>query len=347
MIQTFTEQSVTGKPEYPNYFTQVRAIFPLLMYRAVAAALLIVRMLGAQSPSSLHLGGAASQTAVVKTMELAVSREVADKGRGPEAVAGSSGQPACAYRDGFHVPPQFRKEGEPFRWGVLGVSAPVRLRVKEKVSTSRAQAGDRIDLEVMEDVQVEGYPVIRKGAEAWGIITDSKRPGVGVWWIVYDDNPDLPTPLFGHKGDFPTLQFKGGRLKFRIEGAYDITGGQVPLFAADVISGEDNSPTDALSLVAVMSWDALRHPLQKVSGKPVHSMAGRHAALNSGTEIEALVHDAVCYDVGFLEPNPGSAGHGGPREEGGRGGNALLDSKCRRRCAIFARVGPVIRGVRC
>jgi hypothetical protein len=37
-----------------------------------------------------------------------------------------------------------------------------------------------------------------------------------------------------------------------------------------------------------------------MSGKPVHSLTGRHAVLRRGAEITALVDAPVCYDVDFL-----------------------------------------------
>ena len=153
----------------------------------------------------------------------------------------------------------------------------------------------------MEDVLVKGYPVIRKGVEAWGVITSSKRPGVGGEWIVYDYSPQSPEPLFGHNGEFPMVQFHGGRLNFQIEGVYDVTGGEVPLQATDVVRGSDISPADPYNLGIVLGWEALRSPLQKLSGKHLPSLAGSHAVLRKGTEIEALVDAAVCYDVAFLE----------------------------------------------
>lgn len=98
--------------------------------------------------------------------------------------------------------------------------------------------------------------MIRKGADAWGVIRRSQRPGLGVEWIAYDHNPQSPEPLFGHNGEFPILQLRGGRLSFEIEGAYDVTGGGVPLKATDVVSGSDNSPGDPYSLGMIVFWEA-------------------------------------------------------------------------------------------
>jgi hypothetical protein len=103
----------------------------------------------------------------------------------------SSDQPACVYRNGFHVPEPLRKEGEPFRWGVLGPSTPIRLKVVKKAS-SGDEAGDKIELEVAEDVLVDGFAVIRKGAEAWGAITNGGDEISGEVWRSVHPHSDLP-----------------------------------------------------------------------------------------------------------------------------------------------------------
>lgn len=218
--------------------------------------------------------------------------------------ARSSSRPVCEYRNGFHVPEPLRTAGEPFRWGALDASTPVKLKVVKKAS-SRGDAGGRVELEVAEDVLVNGFAVIREGAEAWGTLTESKRPGLGGKWIVYDDDPDLPEPMFGHKGEFPILTFNGGYLSVQIAGAYDITGGAVPLHGKVEIHGEAVDPASAdraaaLAVGAVISGEVLRLGLEKLSHKRIHSLAGNHATLREGAEVEAFVEDAVCYDVDFL-----------------------------------------------
>jgi hypothetical protein len=72
MTQMHTEQPGIGRPKYPNYITQARAIFLLLLCRAVAATLLIVRLLGAQSPSSSHPGESPIQIRIEKQSALPV-----------------------------------------------------------------------------------------------------------------------------------------------------------------------------------------------------------------------------------------------------------------------------------
>ena len=166
---------------------------------------------------------------------------------------GYSDRPACDYRDGFHVPVPLRKEGAPFEWGVLKLETPVRLRVQEKASTERAQPGDRIDLEVIEDVRVEGFTVIRKGADAWATIEPaSKGPSASPEWRLYD--PNLPPAQSGYQREFPTQVVENGLLIFQVQGAYDITGGQVALHAQNVIGADDNRRTWEFDTGSVLIW---------------------------------------------------------------------------------------------
>ena len=175
----------------------------------------------------------------------------------------------------------------------------MKLRVQEMASTERAQPGDRIDLEVVEDVQVDGFTVIRKGAEAWGTIERaSKGPGTKTEWLLYD--PYVASTPLGQRREFPTRQIENGRLSFQVQGAYDITGGQVALYAEDVIGPQDHRPSWELDSATVLIWQALSYPVGKVSGKKMPSITGRHAVLSKGTEITALIDGGVCYDLEFL-----------------------------------------------
>src|ERR1051326_4706579 len=50
-------------------------------------------------------------------------------------------------------------------------ATPVSLRTKESISSTNAALGARIPFRVTEDVTVDDLVVIRRGAEAWGVIT--------------------------------------------------------------------------------------------------------------------------------------------------------------------------------
>lgn len=59
---------------------------------------------------------------------------------------------------------------------------PIRLKLNKTISSASAHVGDAVELEVVEEIDVDGIPVIPKGASAIGTITDAepkKRMGKG------------------------------------------------------------------------------------------------------------------------------------------------------------------------
>ena len=57
---------------------------------------------------------------------------------------------------------------------VLLDSTPVRMKLGRTLSSADAQVGDEVDLEVSEDVLVDGFLVIAKGANAIGVINEAE-----------------------------------------------------------------------------------------------------------------------------------------------------------------------------
>ncbi len=51
---------------------------------------------------------------------------------------------------------------------------PVKMRISETVSSADAKTGEEVPFEVLEDVDVDGIPVIAKGAAAIGTVTDAE-----------------------------------------------------------------------------------------------------------------------------------------------------------------------------
>ena len=51
---------------------------------------------------------------------------------------------------------------------------PVKLRISETISSGHAHVGEEVPFEVLEDVDVDGVPVIAKGATAIGTVTEAK-----------------------------------------------------------------------------------------------------------------------------------------------------------------------------
>jgi len=51
---------------------------------------------------------------------------------------------------------------------------PVKMRISETISSADAKTGEEVPFEVLEDVNVDGIPVIAKGATAIGTVTDAE-----------------------------------------------------------------------------------------------------------------------------------------------------------------------------
>ena len=59
---------------------------------------------------------------------------------------------------------------------------PIRVKLNKTISSASAHVGDLLDLEVTEEIAIDGIPVIAKGAPAIGVVTDAepkKRMGHG------------------------------------------------------------------------------------------------------------------------------------------------------------------------
>jgi hypothetical protein len=57
---------------------------------------------------------------------------------------------------------------------VLEEATPVKLRFNRTVSSADAHAGDTVDFEVLQDISVNGTPVISKGGFAFGTVTEAQ-----------------------------------------------------------------------------------------------------------------------------------------------------------------------------
>jgi len=57
---------------------------------------------------------------------------------------------------------------------VLEEATPVKLRFNRTVSSADAHAGDTVDFEVLQDISVNGAPVISKGGFAFGTVTEAQ-----------------------------------------------------------------------------------------------------------------------------------------------------------------------------
>jgi|1186.fasta_scaffold00721_6 hypothetical protein len=57
---------------------------------------------------------------------------------------------------------------------VLEDGTPIRMRINRTVSSADAHVGDTIDFEVLEDISVNGTPVIQKGGLAFATVTEAQ-----------------------------------------------------------------------------------------------------------------------------------------------------------------------------
>jgi len=57
---------------------------------------------------------------------------------------------------------------------VLEEATPVKLRFNRTVSSADAHSGDTVDFEVLQDISVNGTPVISKGGFAFGTVTEAQ-----------------------------------------------------------------------------------------------------------------------------------------------------------------------------
>jgi hypothetical protein len=56
----------------------------------------------------------------------------------------------------------------------LRIDTPIKVRLLKTISSTNAHVGDAVEFEVMEEVVLEGVPVVTKGAKASGVITEAE-----------------------------------------------------------------------------------------------------------------------------------------------------------------------------
>lgn len=98
-------------------------------------------------------------------------------------------------------------------------NTPVRVKLTKTISSDTAHAGDLVEFDVIEDVLVEGVPVLTKGSKVSGIISLVE-----------------PKKRFGHNG----------RLAFTITSVRLADSEQVPLRCYQEVSGSSNAPSNSV-----------------------------------------------------------------------------------------------------
>lgn len=150
---------------------------------------------------------------------------------------------------------------------VLQDGMPIKLQLLNKLDSHVARAGDKIEFEVVNDVEVDGVIVLRRGARAAGVIAASQ--------------------------DSRTMG-RAGRLSFTINDVMLSNGDKVPVRAYNHSSGE-NKTGEMIELMAntpivVAPFFLLMH--------------GTNTVFPRGTQITAFVNGDTHLKLGSFGSTP-------------------------------------------
>jgi len=151
---------------------------------------------------------------------------------------------------------------------ILKAGTPVRLRFLRRISSSNVIAGEKVNLEVVEDISVGDSLVIAKSSLAQATVTEA-----------------LPKGAMG----------QGGDLEFKIE-TVRLTGGQLaPLrFVQDLKGGNRKGVTPTGAVLGALTG----------AGYLVYYVSGKDAVVQKGTEVTAYVDQDVLIDSSKLAAPP-------------------------------------------
>jgi hypothetical protein len=133
---------------------------------------------------------------------------------------------------------------------------PVKLRLQRNVSSADAQVGDKVDFDVLDEVLVNGVPVIPKGSVAWGTVTEAQPK---------------------------RRMARGGKLDVNIDAVRLADGEKCPLRAVKEVKGGGHTGAMTAGIVAtgLVVWPAAPFFL---------FMHGKDITIPEGTEITAYVN---------------------------------------------------------
>ncbi|MFP5238130.1 MAG: PEGA domain-containing protein [Acidobacteriota bacterium] len=140
---------------------------------------------------------------------------------------------------------------------------PVKLRLSQTVSSATAKTGDEVPFEVMDDIEVNGITVLKKGSTAIGTVTEAQPKG--------------------HMG-------RGGKLNMTISYARLIDGEKVTLRAVSDNKGGSHTGamTGAMVATSLIIWPAAPFFL---------FMHGKDISIPQGTEITAFIDGDAHLDM--------------------------------------------------
>jgi len=162
--------------------------------------------------------------------------------------------------------------GEPPAPNTLLDGTPVKLRLAETLSSESAKTGQQVAFEVVEEVDVQGVPVLLKGGSALATVTDAQ-----------------PKRRMG----------RGGKLDVNVDSARLVDGEKVQLRAVQDAKGGGHvgAMTGAMVATSIVFFPAA--PLFLF-------MHGKEITIPKGTEVTAFIQGDMKLDMSRMVP-PGTA----------------------------------------
>lgn len=162
-------------------------------------------------------------------------------------------------RSTFNPRPTVLVAGEPL---ILHDATPVKLRLSRNLSSADAKTGETVDFEVLEDVEVDGIVVIKRGSVAIGTVTEAEKK---------------------------KRMARGGKLDVTIDSVRLVTDEKVALRGVKETAGGGHTGgmTAGIVVTALVVWPAAPFFL---------FMHGKDTIIPKGTEIAAYVNGDVKLD---------------------------------------------------
>jgi len=180
-----------------------------------------------------------------------------------------TGQPVKAVGQAATPSANQNQTGKPLDFR-LEDGTPIKLRLSRTISSADAQANDKVDFDVLEEVKVDGIPVIPKGSLAWGTVTEaqSKR-----------------------------RMARGGKLDVNIDEVRLVDGEKAPLRAVKEVKGGGHTGGMTAGIVAtsLIVWPAAPFFL---------FMHGKDVTIPKGTEVTAYINGDMNLDPAKFASKP-------------------------------------------
>ncbi len=160
---------------------------------------------------------------------------------------------------------------------MLEDETPVRLRLNRTISSAEAHVGDTVDFETLDDITVNGTPVIPKGGLAFATVTEAQAK---------------------------RRMARGGKLDINIDYVKLVSGDKAALRAVRDVKGGGHTGAMVGGIVAtsIVFFPAAPFFL---------FMHGKDISIPKGTEITAYVNGDVKMDIAKFQPVPpgNTSGH--------------------------------------